>query len=87
MRNKNDQPLENLFDRLSRQFVNATDAEWRSAAEKLLKGKSFEKTLISRTIENISLSPIYGASDVPETFPNANPGEFPFQRGATAGGF
>ncbi len=87
MRNKNDQPLENLFDRLSRQFANATDAEWRSAAEKLLKGKSFEKTLITQTIETLSLSPIYGASDVPETFPNANPGEFPFQRGATAGGF
>ncbi|WP_053166981.1 methylmalonyl-CoA mutase family protein [Planococcus glaciei] len=41
------------------QFSERTYEEWREAAEKALKGKPFEKTLKTPTIEGITLEPLY----------------------------
>lgn len=40
-------------------FPPHTYAEWKEAAEQLLKGRPFEKTLITPTHEGIDLQPIY----------------------------
>ncbi|BET66536.1 methylmalonyl-CoA mutase family protein [Opitutales bacterium ASA1] len=50
--------------RLLGEFSDATYAQWRTAAEALLKGAPFEKKLITRTPEGIELQPIYNAADV-----------------------
>lgn len=40
-------------------FSERTYEEWRAAAEKALKGKPFEQTLKTRTLEGITLEPLY----------------------------
>ncbi|PMP79358.1 MAG: methylmalonyl-CoA mutase, partial [Chloroflexus aggregans] len=66
-----------LFD----MFAPATYEEWRSAAEKTLKGAPFEKRLITKTYEQILLQPIYNAGDIAD-LPHINslPGFAPFVR-------
>ena len=51
-------------DWLLGEFSAATHEQWRTAAEALLKGASFEKKLVTRTPEGIELQPIYNQSDV-----------------------
>jgi methylmalonyl-CoA mutase len=46
-------------DRLLGEFASHTYAEWKEAAEQLLKGRPFDKTLITPTYEGFSLEPIY----------------------------
>jgi methylmalonyl-CoA mutase len=50
---------------LLQDFPPATYADWRTAAEKLLKGAPFEKKLLTPLPEEITLQPIYNASDLP----------------------
>jgi methylmalonyl-CoA mutase len=45
--------------RLLSEFERHTYAAWKEAAEALLKGRSFEKTLITPTHEGFDLEPIY----------------------------
>lgn len=73
-----------LFD----SFPPATYAAWRQAAEKTLKGVPFEKKLITKTYEGISLQPIYNAADVAD-LPHADslPGLPPFARQAQPAGY
>lgn len=40
-------------------FSERTYEEWQAAAEKALKGKPFEQTLKTRTLEGITLEPLY----------------------------
>ncbi len=70
-----------LFD----MFPPATYEQWRAAAEKTLKGALFEKRLITRTYEQISLQPIYNAEDI-AGLPHVNslPGFAPFVRSTRA---
>lgn len=46
------------------EFEAHTYAQWKAAAEDLLKGRSFEKTLQTPTYEGITLQPIYMRGDL-----------------------
>lgn len=48
---------------LLEEFPAATAAQWRQAAEELLKGAPFAKKMITRTAEGIELQPIYHPVD------------------------
>jgi methylmalonyl-CoA mutase len=54
--------------RLLSEFPPHTEAEWKEAAIQLLKGRPFEKTLITATYEGFDLQPLYtreGMRDLP----------------------
>lgn len=69
-------------------FPPHTYEEWREAAEKLLKGASFEKTLFTPTYETISLKPLYYQADT-KKIPHLDsfPGFVPYLRGTNAAGY
>ncbi len=66
-------------------FTPSTPEAWRDAAEKLLKGRPFEKVMLTRTYDNITLQPIYHLEN-PSVTLEEYPGFFPFTRGAKASG-
>lgn len=76
----NKKTLLEVLDEINEFPVPAYD-EWKSAAEKSLKGASFEK-LLTKTYEGITLQPMY-QKNAAENLPHADslPGFFPFQRG------
>ena len=62
------------------EFQPSTYGEWREAAEASLKGAPFEKKLLTRTHEGITLQPLYGPDH--STMPAEEwPGIASFQRG------
>lgn len=64
------------------EFPIPTYDEWREITEKSLKGASFEKKLLTRTYEGITLQPMYQQKDVKELpLVNNTPGKAPFTRG------
>ncbi len=68
-------------------FPAHTYDEWHSAAEKLLKGKPFERTLIKKTYEGIDIQPIYfkeALDSLPHT--QSLPGQPNYVRGNTPTG-
>lgn len=65
-------------------FPAATEAEWLSAVEKALKGKSVD-TLTRKTADGIGIKALYRESDfAAATDPLGIPGEAPYLRGPTA---
>jgi methylmalonyl-CoA mutase len=70
------------------EFPPVSYADWRKAAEKALKGASFEKRLITKTYENIDLQPIYRQENL-EGLPHLGglPGFAPYARSTTPLGF
>lgn len=46
-------------NRLLSEFAPHTEAEWKEAAIQLLKGRPFEKTLVTPTYEGFDLQPLY----------------------------
>lgn len=52
--------------RLLEEFPPHTREDWQKAAEELLKGRPFEKTLVTPTYEGFPLQPIYMADDIGE---------------------
>jgi methylmalonyl-CoA mutase len=68
-------------------FPVPTQEEWRGAVEKTLKGAPFDKKMLTRTYEGITLQPIYTRQDWPaDGDPSGYPGAEPFTRGGTAAG-
>lgn len=70
-------------------FSPPTYEQWRAAAEKTLKGGSFEKRLVTQTYEGIALQPIY-MKEVMEKLPHsvlALPGIAPYMRGTNTTGY
>ncbi|MGG4440965.1 methylmalonyl-CoA mutase family protein [Brevibacillus fortis] len=65
-----------------KEFSIPTYEQWREAAEKSLKGASFDAKLLTHSYEGIVRQPIYRHEDV-KTLPHleALPGEAPFHRG------
>lgn len=62
--------------------------DWKTEAEKALKGASFESRLITKTYEEINLQPIYRPEDVAESKLHLSlPGGEPYLRGTRAGGY
>lgn len=69
-------------DTLFKEFTVPTYDQWREAAEKTLKGASFDAKLLTKTYEGITLQPIYRQEDVEKlTHVHAAPGIAPFLRG------
>lgn len=70
------------------EFEAATYEQWREAAEQLLKGKPFDKAMLTPTPEGITLQPIYRQCDLDNAPAAATlPGQDGFTRGAKAEGY
>jgi methylmalonyl-CoA mutase len=68
-------------------FGRSTKEDWRALAEAELKGQPFEKKLLTKTPEGITLQPLYTADDAAALPQRGSlPGFFPFVRGARASG-
>lgn len=67
----------------------APDPEaWRTEVERLLKGAPFEKAMLTRTLEGITLDPMPTARETADLpWLHAAPGQTPFQRGSRQGGY
>lgn len=69
------------------EFSASSYAEWRAAAEESLKGAPFEKKLLTKLHEGLTLQPIYNASDLAELgLPESWPGLPDYLRGRKATG-
>ncbi len=70
------------------EFEPASYEAWKTEAVALLKGAPFEKKMLTKTYEGITLQPIYLMEDVEElTHPQAFPGAADFLRGTDAAGY
>jgi methylmalonyl-CoA mutase len=68
-------------------FHIPTPDEWKAEVEKALKGAPFDKRMLTKTYEGVTLRPIYTRQDWPPTGdPSGFPGAMPFTRGGTAAG-
>jgi len=70
---------------LAADFPAATEAQWRALVDKVLKGQSFERRLVSRTADGLSIAPLYTRSDALAGAGEAMPGQPPFTRGGLSG--
>ncbi len=72
---------------LAADFAPASLAQWRGLVDKALKGGDFEKRLVAKTADGLSISPLYTRAD--ERPDVGLPGSAPFTRGthATVDGF
>ena len=72
--------------RLLEDFPPVSTAEWEAAIARDLKGADYEKKLVWHTDEGIAVKPYYRGSDLANLRGlGAQPGEFPYLRGAQAG--
>ena len=70
------------------EFPGHTYKQWHAAAEALLKGAPFEKLLVSRTYEDITIQPIYRREDIANLEHRKHfPGSGSLVRGSHAEGF
>jgi methylmalonyl-CoA mutase len=69
-------------------FGPVTRDAWRKVVETELKGDPFEKRMLTRTIDGLTLQPIYRREDAERlTHTQALPGFPPFVRGTSAAGY
>ena len=74
--------------RLLADFPAHSYDQWHQAAEALLKGASFEKLLVSKTYEDITIQPLYRREDIANLAPPKHfPGTASLVRGSHPGGF
>lgn len=74
----------NLFE----DFTPVTYEQWKTAAEKALKGAPFESKMMTKTYEEITLKPIYRQEELGEgVFADSMPGSVPFVRSSKVGGY
>ncbi|WP_404379086.1 methylmalonyl-CoA mutase family protein [Caenispirillum salinarum] len=72
---------------LAGDFPAPTRDEWRAAVEKALKGAPFDKKMLTKTYEGITLQPLYTLDDwKPENDPSGLPGFKPYTRGGQVAG-
>lgn len=68
--------------RLLEEFPPVSTGQWKEAIARDLKGADYEKKLIWRTEDGISVKPFYGSEDLEGlTDMDSLPGEFPYVRG------
>ena len=63
-------------------FATPSNDQWKTEVERLLKGAPFAKKMFTRTLENITVGPMYTGDDtrdLPGT--DTQPGQWPFLRG------
>ncbi len=69
---------------LAREFPAASDEQWMKLLDKVLAGAPFEKKLVSRTYDGLSIRPLYTRADWnAENDPSGLPGGAPFVRGSS----
>ncbi len=79
--NKDMNPVESELT-LAADFPEAAHDQWLKLVDKVLGGAPFEKKLVSRTYDGISLQPLYTRSDWnAEGDPSGLPGGAPYTRG------
>ncbi len=73
---------------LAADFTPPSYEDWKKAAESYLKGKPFEKALVTPTYEDINLQPIYRREDI-ENLPHlkGKPGFGNYARGTSPEGY
>lgn len=69
-----------LFD----EFPPISTEAWMAAIAEDLKGADFEKRLVKKTEDGLSVRPFYRKEDLPASVGDA-PGQFPYTRGASRG--
>jgi methylmalonyl-CoA mutase len=70
------------------EFAPTSYVEWRREAEDALKGAPFEKRLLTKTYEGITLEPLYTAEHTKDlTHPRTHPGSPDFLRGTEPAGY
>lgn len=75
-------------DGLLTEFPPHSYDQWHEAAEQLLKGAPFEKLLVSKTYEDITIQPIYREEDIENLEHRKHlPGSGSLVRGSKSGGF
>lgn len=67
---------------LGSEFPPATEQIWLSMVEKVLKGADFDKTLVTKTYDNLDINPLYSSLEKEP----ANPGHFPYTRSVSQTG-
>ena len=73
--------------RLLEEFPRVSTAEWEAAIARDLKGADYQKRLIWRAEDRITVKPYYRASDLKDLAAMGSaPGEFPFRRGSRPDG-
>jgi methylmalonyl-CoA mutase len=76
------------MSQLLSEFPEHTYDQWHAAAEALLKGAPFEKLLVTRTYEDITIQPIYRREDIANLEHRKHlPGSGSLVRGSHAPGF
>jgi methylmalonyl-CoA mutase len=69
---------------LGQDFSAPSYDDWKAEVEKALKGAPFDKKMLTRTYEGITLNPVYTRTDWPaDGDPSGFPGAMPFTRGRT----
>ncbi len=85
MRNNENSP--EYSGHLLEQFSVPNLDQWREEVERLLKGAPFAKKMFTKTMEGITVEPMYtGANDAELPWKENFPGQWPFLRGGRAGG-
>ena len=51
-------------DKLFEEFPPSSYDQWRAEVDRILKGASFENKMMTRTLEDITLKPIYNNEDI-----------------------
>jgi len=73
---------------LRKDFQPSSIDDWKEVVNKDLKGAPFEKTLVTKTYEDINLQPLYSKRDTENlSFVNNMPGFYNFVRGNKISGF
>ena len=61
--------------------------QWREEVERLLKGAPFAKKMFTKTLENVTVGPMYTGADTQDLPWSENlPGQWPYLRGSNASG-
>lgn len=80
--------MSDLAPSLLSEFPEHTYEQWHAAAEALLKGASFDKLLVRKTYEDITIQPIYRREDIVNMEHRKHfPGAASLVRGSHAAGF
>ncbi len=74
--------------KLLNDFAVPSLERWREEVERLLKGAPFAKKMFTKTLEGLSVGPMYTAEDTADLpWGDGLPGQAPFRRGTRAAGF
>ena len=74
--------------KLQDDFSSPSFQEWKERVEQDLKGAPYEKRLVTRSYDGISLNPIYTSEDFKESpFADSLPGSGYFVRGNSVNGY